>query len=240
MTDERKLKRQAVWVTFSDLLEKEQLIQVIEELDMEYFHDDMSSLINYVNDVGKKNGIERALLMVKYAVLHSYLNTGSVTEIEDPLIYVQSKVAPADINALSDHVPEPVFGESGMNSPDGEIKIGENQPRMTVFSYFLKRLLLHFSLDEEELLEEIMGLVKKERGISKPMKIDMIGWLQDPSGFQWGEIPSEEEMSLLIHLFYIMCCDFLGPVKADALFHQVLDDSQQLPAAKAFNPKAFL
>ncbi len=235
-------KRQACRATFEGILGEEQLLQAVKMLETEHLGNDMTNLIGYINRVGEKFGIDATARKTLYPKYYSYLNTPGIELPEDPLADLQQQPPRNSAAQLQPSIPTSNAFISAPASPitTTEQTIEDESPEMRVFAYFIERLLIHFPLDQSDLLDEAALLAGKEKSFSELDKEEIIDWLKDPAQYQWNFTLAETTMSTVIHLFYVILCDVLGPVEADRLYHQVLYDSKQLPAAKLFAPTRFL
>lgn len=303
----KKIKRQAVWLTFIDILNTEQLVQLIKTLEIDFPKEDTNGLVNYVKDVAERFNLDQASTKPLFSALFSHLNSPDTEQHEDPLLYIQrqsftsasnkplqfSKFINADNNIeksnhkeatfkipSTPHNPPPsqaiderplqnsapinttvnsdnidnkklnteVLPKDALPTPlsptHASAKKKENNknvdPEMLVFTHFMDRLLVRFPLEKTELLSEIATLAKKEKSFSKLDKSQINKWSKAPVSFRWILISSGKTINILVHLSYTTLCDFLGPVEADYLFHQILNDCKEIPAAKEFNPESLL
>ena len=313
-----QLKRQAVWATFTDVLDDDHLMQVIHAIDVDYSDESMAGLIRYVKLIVERHGLAQKSVKSLYTALYTYLNTPNIALPEDPLqekpkartfseplktdfldvedneiiedgsilgdvelvvdIAISEdidnkgiddseldesdlliEISPYDdmeieiiddeVERLDDEMLEasglPIGISSSNNRAveiveDDEESDNEEGPMLIVFSYFVERILFHFSMDDAEFLEALILLVKTENAFSDADKVQIADWSQMPDFFQWELATSQQAMIGLIRLFYTVLCDFLGPVDADELFHTAINDCEQLPESKSFNPKRFL
>lgn len=234
--DKAQLKRQACRATFEDILGSEQLLQAVNMLETDHLGNDMASLIGYVNRVGEKFGIDATTRKTLYPKYYTYLNTPDIELPEDPWILLQQQTP---YNGKLYRQPASPAGNAYISAP-AERTVEDENPEMRVFTYFIGRLLTHFPQDRNDLLGEARLFANKEKSFSELDKEEIIAWLEDADHYQWNFVLAEATMSALIHLFYVILCDRLGPVEADRLFHRVLDDCKQLPEAKLFAPTRFL
>lgn len=232
-----KLKRQAAWATFETILSEDQLMQMIKMVDTQHVGNDMASLISFINRVGDTFSIDPKIRKTLYPKYFEYLNTPGIELPEDPLTTHQ-------VGSVND--PLQALKKEAKNDPDvhgqaaNKSQFGDDNPEMAVFTYFIERLLHHYPLERKDLLEETVYLSKKEKNLSDLEKEEISYWLANPEQYQWSFMLEEKAMSTLIHLVYVILCDVLGPVDADKLYHQVLEDCKVLPASKKFSPTRFL
>lgn len=304
----KKIKRQAVWLTFIDILNKEQLVQLIKTLEIDFPKEDTNGLVNYVKDVAERFSLDQTSTKPLFSTLFSHLNSSELEQYEDPLLYIQSssisntsnklprrskpinidnKIEQSDIKKATLKTPskpltyslpshtideQPSQNSAPINTSVNSDNIDNKKldtevlpkdspplpstahhestekkennknldPEILVFTHFMESLLARFPLEQTELLAEIATLAKKEKSFSKLDKSQIDKWSKAPVSFRWILISSGETINTLVHLSYTTLCDFLGPVEADYLFHQILHDCKKIPAAKEFNPENLL
>ncbi|MGR9117434.1 MAG: hypothetical protein ACU85E_16925 [Gammaproteobacteria bacterium] len=232
-----QLNRQATWATFESILNEEQLIQAVRMLDSHQVDGDIYSMIAFIKRVGEKFAIDIKTLKTLYPKYYAYINTPGIELPEDPLLRkLQQSGTAAGNNAVAEIKEAKDKPPSNVKRTDDE----DNNPELCVFCSFIESLLSHFPDDQADLLEQALSLVCKDKSFSGVEQEEIKAWLKEPDQYQWNFVLAETAMSRLVHHFYVVLCDLLGPIDADKLFHQVLDDCKRLPAAKKFSPTRFL
>lgn len=145
---------------------------------------------------------------------------------DSTVVAFSGKKEPVSVNKADDHIKEQAF----------------NSPAFVVFSTVGNRLIEQvqkMGYDElRNFTAAMQGYLKKS---SLPVHIakSIVDWRYQES-LAYEENFSEKYYASVIHMFYMALCETLGPVDADAMLNDAINQANTLPEAQSYPPKRFL
>lgn len=91
-----------------------------------------------------------------------------------------------------------------------------------------------------ELEEELPRQIKRERFDIRLGAAFLAAWHHHTQLAAWRLGSKTADRAMLVHLLYLALCEVLGPVDADALLAQAVQDTEHLPEARQHSPRLFL
>lgn len=142
-------------------------------------------------------------------------------------------------------VPAYILGEQN----DGDISSkADSQPitvstqaaHLVVTSRYLQSVSLQIKRNDGATHKELVDAVADE-GLLKALSSEVSDWAADNLNvIKLRDATSIEQCQELAHEFYVLVCDFIGPVETDGIVSNTISDLSKSSEARDFNPQKLL
>ncbi len=142
-------------------------------------------------------------------------------------------------------VPEFILGEqaSDVASSDAEPQTSEapqQAAHLNITSRYLQAVSLQIKRNDASTHKELVQAVADE-GLLSGLSREVSDWAADNlNAIKLGASVTVEQCQELAHEFYVMVCDFIGPVEIDIIVNNVISDLAKSSEARDFNPQKLL
>ncbi len=196
-------KKKAIYAGLRAHLSKREAIEALVMWEDRYAAKTGFSVRYFVSDLVKKHGAGKIPAKQIHMGIVSALSQGNVKDLEDPTELINS------YRKLND-LPE---NETRYSLPETE-----------ALEVLLKKLLL--AIKEENKKNDIISYVRsqvKNLEVNKDLKSEFINWLRDHQyKIRVAGKVEVRELQKITTLFYVACCEYLGPTETDAILAQTL------------------
>ncbi len=116
-------------------------------------------------------------------------------------------------------------------------------PGLIVFGHMISELnhqYTHLSKGHIQKFYSFLINQLPELQIKPEAEAAIIAWCHHDGDCELSDVFSADEMSALIHLFYLWGCEALGPEQTDRVFSRAIHNAESLPEADEFPPNELL
>lgn len=111
---------------------------------------------------------------------------------------------------------------------------------LSITARYLQAVSLQIKRNDPSTHKELVSAVADE-GLLKGLAREVSAWAADNlNAINLGASVSVEQCQELAHEFYVMVCDFIGPVESDIIINNVITDLSKSSEAREFNPQKLL
>ena len=142
-------------------------------------------------------------------------------------------------------VPEFILGgqaadiESSNAAPQASTA-PQQAAHLSITSRYLQAVSLQIKRNDPSTHKELVAAVADE-GLLKSLSREVSAWAADNLNIiNLGASVSVEQCQELAHEFYVMVCDFIGPVEIDVIVNNVISDLSKSSEAREFSPQTLL
>jgi len=141
-------------------------------------------------------------------------------------------------------VPAYIIGGEGSpsnmaESPSDNTTVKAQAAHLEVTSRYLQTVSLLVKRNDPKTHKELIKAVADE-GLGG-MRSEVSGWASDGlNKIKFGPQVSVQQCQDLAHEFYVLVCDFIGPVETDIIVNKAVSDVSNLDESREFNPAKLL
>ena len=141
-------------------------------------------------------------------------------------------------------VPAFILGEQGGSAAAAQESVAQSSaakkaPHLEVTTRFLQLVSLNIKRNDAKTHKELVKAVADE-GLGGMEKV-VSKWSADNLNLiEFSSSVSVQECQDLAHEFYVLVCDFLGPVETDIIVNRVVGELSSLEASREFSPSKLL
>jgi len=142
-------------------------------------------------------------------------------------------------------VPAFILGDQGAANASVEAEpkpsaVSKQAAHLNVTSRYLQAISLQIKRNDASTHKELVSAVADE-GLLAELSNEVSNWAADNlNSIKLGPKVSVEQCQALAHEFYVMVCDFIGPVDTDVIVNRTISELASSPDAREFSPQTLL
>ncbi len=230
-------RRCAAYMTFSEVINGEVLMQAMWMLEERDHSADKMTFIGFFGITAELLGLDNNIITTLYPKLNRNLDLPKQSYPEDPMPQMLKFRGVKKHNSANDQTIEQV------QKATVPAKKTKGTPEMTVFAVLISKIIIEtkfpngngYSAFKETLKEE---LFKAE--LSEQNRHQILSWANALNLKVFKKNIVADELCSAVHCIYIALCEAFGPVKADSILDQAIQQTSKSPAAKTFSPRKLL
>ncbi len=230
-------RRCAAYMTFSEVINGEALMRAMWMLEERDHSADKMTFIGFFGITAELLGLDNNIITTLYPKLNRNLDLPEESYTDDPMPQMLKFRGINKVNRINNQTAEQAHKTS---VPAKKIK---GTPEMTVFAMLISKIISEtkfpngngYSAFKETLKEE---LFKTE--LSEENRQQVLSWANALNLKVFKKNIVADELCSAVHCIYIALCEAFGPVKADSILDQAIQQTAKSPAAKTFSPRNFL
>jgi len=241
-------RRRAAYAVLSPLLEEDALLDALRMQHQSMRGDSVSDIIGYIDQVAARHNIDAASRKKLYEAYYKALKLPESELPMDPwpLMQIGSAPAPAPAPvappAVSAAALEPVATAMQAAAP-APIAVPPTSPDRAVCAELLRSALADVQRSHVRALSDLRSgaLEQLDQGrLSQPVRKQVRDAWNQPMQSTWVIEGTPQELSQLVHQFYVAMCEALGPVDADQVLTRAVRAADQIPQARQFSPRKLI
>ncbi|WP_338414575.1 hypothetical protein [uncultured Sphaerotilus sp.] len=212
-------RRRAAYAVLSPLLEEDALLDALRMQHQSMRGESVSDIIGYIDQVAARHDIDAASRKKLYEAYYKALKLPENELPMDPWPLMQIGSAPAPTAAPP-------------TSPD-----------RAVCAELLRSALADVQRSHVRALSDLRSgaLEQLDQGrLSQPVRKQVRDAWNQPMQSTWVIEGTPQELSQLVHQFYVAMCEALGPVDADQVLTRAVRAADQIPQARQFSPRQLI
>jgi len=245
------LRRRAAYAVLSPLLEETALIDALRLQHQSMRGDSVSDIIGYIDQVAARNHIDAASRKKLYEAYYKALKRPEGELPMDPWPMMQIDTAPAAPTAAPAPAPvaPPVVSAAALEPVTAAMQaaapalIAAASPDRAVCAELLRTALAEVQRFHASALPDLCnGALEQldQSGLPQPVRKQVREAWAQPRQAAWVIEGSPQELSLVVHQFYVAMCEALGPVDADQVLTRAVRAADQMPQARQFSPRKLI
>jgi hypothetical protein len=234
------LRRRAAYAVLSPLLEENALIDALRLQHQSMRGDSVSDIIGYIDQVAARHHIDAASRKKLYEAYYKALKRPEGELPMDPWPLMQIDTAPVAPPVVSAAALEPVSAAMQAAAP---ALIAAASPDRAVCAELLRTALAEVQRFHASALSDLHhGVLEQldQGGLSQAVRKQVREAWAQPRQAAWVIEGSPQELSLVVHQFYVAMCEALGPVDADQVLTRAVRAADQMPQARQFSPRKLI
>lgn len=235
MQDKRIARnRRAIYTGLKPYLPADELIDAMILWQLRYSTGQAYALHSFLSDLGNNNNYLKMIRSDLHRSLTAALFGPDEALEDDPMTQIERQISSRKDSSPASIMPKIPPSASKQEAPPAS-------PMTLVFEAFLGRFL--DSLDNEH----DTGLQVREYLVSHLDKIPLEGLTaNNVADWLFGRQQrlanglSHPEMRALLHIAYVLACEYIGPVVTDKLLADAVRHGESLGLSRQFTPRSFL
>lgn len=241
-------RRRAAYAVLSPLLEEDALLDALRMQHQSMRGDSVSDIIGYIDQVAARHNIDAASRKKLYEAYYKALKLPESELPMDPwpLMQIGTTPAPAPAPVAPPAVPtaslEPVAAAMQSAAP-APIAAPPTSPERAVCAELLRSALADVQRSHASTLSDLRSgaLEQVDQGrLSQPVRKQVRDAWAQPLQATWVLEGTPQELSQVVHQFYVAMCEALGPVDADQVLTRAVRAADQIPQARQFSPRKLI
>lgn len=241
-------RRRAAYAVLSPLLEEDALLDALRLQHQSMRGDAVSDIIGYIDQVAARHHIDAASRKKLYEAYYKALKQPESKLPMDPwpLMQIGTTAAPAPAPvappAVSAAALEPVAAAMQAAAP-APVASAPASPDRAVCAELLRTALAEVQRFHAGALSDLRSgaLEQIDQGrLSQPVRKQVRDAWAQPLQATWVIEGTPQELSQVVHQFYVAMCEALGPVDADQVLTRAVRAADQMPQARQFSPRKLI
>ncbi|MEX8493085.1 hypothetical protein [Sphaerotilus sp.] len=241
-------RRRAAYAVLSPLLEEDALLDALRMQHQSMRGDSVSDIIGYIDQVATRHNIDAASRKKLYEAYYKALKQPESELPMDPWPLMQIGTTPAPVPApvappaVSAAALEPVAAAMQAAAP-APPAAPPASPDRAVCAELLRTALADVQRFHATALSDLRSgaLEQVDQGrLSQPVRKQVREAWAHPMQATWVIEGTPQELSQVVHQFYVAMCEALGPVDADQVLTRAVRAADQIPSARQFSPRKLI
>lgn len=226
-------RRRAAYAVLSPLLEEDALLDALRLQHQSMRGDAVSDIIGYIDQVAARHHIDAASRKKLYEAYYKALKQPESELPMDPWPLMQIGTTAA---------LEPVAAAMQAAAP-APVASAPASPDRAVCAELLRTALAEVQRFHAGALSDLRSgaLEQIDQGrLSQPVRKQVRDAWAQPLQATWVIEGTPQELSQVVHQFYVAMCEALGPVDADQVLTRAVRAADQMPQARQFSPRKLI